>query len=914
MKINSFRPIALLITGIFFGAGTLPAAGQQRVPAWEAVSGKWVSTSSTLLKLDKQSDSGLLLSTEWYRDCRLSGSIQIDRALNDRHVGEIVFRYAGRTESYSLSVDFDNSQAHLVSRHLGETRVLAERDLKGLGEHDSLSFQLHISGDDLEVVLRNDSSFKPRRVTIAHQGLKIPEGRAGFFLHNSSAHISRVSFSGSPGPRTSTYAFRCNVTLNKDVAHSPMWRYLNAVASSQSAANSRTFKSISEFEDYRREIILQLRRSIGLDPWPRRAALNARTTGELSGPGFRVEKVMFESQPGFKVNALLYLPNDLKSPAPAVLNPVGHYGDDGLFTSSEQNRCIGLARRGYVVMTYDPVSQGERRWLGNGRHDDIRKHLVLGGMEATGLMVWDSIRAIDYLVGRKEVDESRIGITGVSGGAFNALYTAILDERVSATAPACFATSIEALVKRGQAGCCAYLPGLNLYADYPQLYSLIAPRKLLVLGGYRDHLSDRILPVVDTAREIYRLFAAEANLQYFLDSEGEHVYSIPMRYSLYRWFDLWFRGIQSDASDYPESELAAPVFSKASGQLKIFPSAREGVDVGVLMEQFLKANSSSYEVPRTSVEAREIQSRVTEQLRSLAGLSVDRGQPVVFSRSRRDSGQLILLKGDQNLRIPVEVRPGRRRERGESLLVYLTLADSSAIPRNESEVLRQLVENGVTVALPVVRGAASTRTPDMDSVKLFSMSLGKHLFATRIQDVQRTIDYFLSTPEYRNSRIIVWGSGTREGLMALYLGAIDSRVDVVVSSRALMNYSQAIEEPGSIDFDYYIPGLLRYADVPQIIGAIAPRPVIVSSPVSTDNVEIEANKARQSYSWALDLYRLIGSDAFSIVTRSELQRNILKYSGPPLTNEFSGRRIGVRRLLNLPGPSQTHSANTPSSP
>jgi len=83
-------------------------------------------------------------------------------------------------------------------------------------------------------------------------------------------------------------------------------------------------------------------------------------------------------------------------------------GDEDFFLWSEQGRAIGLVRKGYVVLTYDPIGQGERKWLGNGNHDTLRRKIILSGMEVSGLMFWDSIRAIDYLSSRPEVGSNGI--------------------------------------------------------------------------------------------------------------------------------------------------------------------------------------------------------------------------------------------------------------------------------------------------------------------------------------------------------------------------------------------------------------------------------------------------------------------------------------------------------------------------
>jgi hypothetical protein len=159
----------------------------------------------------------------------------------------------------------------------------------------------------------------------------------------------------------------------------------------------------------------------------------------------------------------------------------------------------------------------------------------------------------------------------------------------------------------------------------------------------------------------------------------------------------------------------------------------------------------------------------------------------------------------------------------------------------------------------------------MASIALFTMALGKHLFSTRLHDVQLAIDYLLSQPQYKRARLVVWGSGPREGLMALYLAAVDSRVQAVISSYGLLNYGQVVETPGLVDFDYYIPGLLKYADTPQIVAAIAPRPVVISSPVTTQDVVVDRESAAIAFQRAVDFYALVGNpQGLSLTSESEL--------------------------------------------
>ena len=151
------------------------------------------------------------------------------------------------------------------------------------------------------------------------------------------------------------------------------------------------------------------------------------------------------------------------------------------------------------------------------------------------------------------------------------------------------------------------------------------------------------------------------------------------------------------------------------------------------------------------------------------------------------------------------------------------------------------------------------------------MALGKHLFSTRIYDLERVIDYLLAQPEYKSFRVALWGEGTREGLMALYLAAIDSRIHVVVSSHGLVSYQDIVDKNGLPDFDYYVPGILKYSDVPQIISTIFPRRVILSAAVDIDGKVLSSEEMKRAYVWASDVYRISGhSDELSIIPEAGL--------------------------------------------
>lgn len=856
--------LALVVLLLF---PTRPVAAQGLPENWKPISGNW-ELRKVLTGYRAGNDWGLVLSEAWYSDFEIAGEINLKRTQGDQRVS-VTFRHAGPSESYGLIIDPRSGEAELEEKHSGESQELAvitSRDLIGASR---LSFTITATGRSMRASLWSSEGAEKSGLHLASGDIQVPEGRLGFGVFNCEASFSISKLSGRTDSKFPVYAFRRNYRLPDRLAKEPLWQYLDAVASSATARALPRFNSLSEFEKHRASQLAALQRSLGLDPWPARTPLNAKTVGVIERNDFRIEKVIFESQPGFFVDALLYTPKHVNGRVPGVLSTIGHYGESGFFVWSEQARCIGLARKGYVVLTYDPISQGEREWLGDD-HDKLRRKTILAGMEVSGLMVWDSIRAIDYLSSRPEVDPNRIGVTGVSGGGFNALYTAILDGRVKAVAPAGFSTTLEALVKRGHAGCCAYLPDMGLYTDYPDLYSLIAPRGLLLLGGYHDFLSDRILEVYETARKAYSLHTAEQHLKYFLDPNGGHTYSKPMRLALYRWFNKWLKDFDDPALSIELLDPEDSLISKESGLLKVFTEDRPGRNISQLLAERVGQLKATYGRPSTPEEVSTFQNTLRAELVALMGDMGPSRLPVAVSDDKETRPGLIRrvsLKTERDLPVSVSIyHPGGLRPQKPLILFFSMTGSGEALER-----IRALVARGFVVAAPQVRGSGPTLATGMDSIALYCMALGKHLFSTRIYDLQRVTDYLLDQKRYRNLPLLVWGEGAREGLMALYMAAIDPRVRGVISSHGLVDYEHVITADSLPEFDYYLPGILRYGDVPEIIAAIAPRRVIVHAPTDIDKATVSTEVVGAAYQSAKSVYRMLGAEnALSIVSETEL--------------------------------------------
>src|ERR1039458_6162700 len=243
----------------------------------------------------------------------------------------------------------------------------------------------------------------------------------------------------------------------------------------------------AEWHRRRPEKEAAFRQAIGLETLPERSPLHARILARHDLGDYTIENLIFESRPGFPVTANLYRAKSATSGRhAAVLCPIGHYLSAGKAASDVQARCIQLARMGFVVLVYDAIGQGERLAPGNIHHDAGYALLPLGETIA-GWMVWDSMRAIDYLLTLDDVDPHTIGVTGNSGGGLNTLFTAVLDARVRAAAVVGFTFEFSNWLKYAGAHCtCTHLPGVFRGMTFFEIAGLIAPRALLMLQGTAD--------------------------------------------------------------------------------------------------------------------------------------------------------------------------------------------------------------------------------------------------------------------------------------------------------------------------------------------------------------------------------------------------------------------------------------------
>src|ERR1035437_5161866 len=244
--------------------------------------------------------------------------------------------------------------------------------------------------------------------------------------------------------------------------------------------------------------------------------LNAKVLGSTQLDGFRIEKILYESQPNFPVTALLYLPDNKTEKLPAIVMAPGHAatGKAGDFALDST-----FARNGFAVLSYDPIGQGERLQYpdpahpghslatqSTGEHAEAGLQPTLIGDAVARYFAWDGIRAVDYLISRPEIDADRIGAFGCSGGGAMTALLAAADRRVHAIATACYITSFDALLPTlGPQDADQSIPNFIASGfDFADWIELAATRPYAIVATVSDMFPGAgVLPPAPEARRFY---------------------------------------------------------------------------------------------------------------------------------------------------------------------------------------------------------------------------------------------------------------------------------------------------------------------------------------------------------------------------------------------------------------------------
>jgi cephalosporin-C deacetylase-like acetyl esterase len=328
-------------------------------------------------------------------------------------------------------------------------------------------------------------------------------------------------------------------------------------------------QALSEYTDAAawRRLIPERRRQymemMGLEelpPFDQRPPLNATVTGVVERPGYRIEKLYYESLPKLYVTANLYVPDNLTSPAPGVLYLCGHSATQKVHFQAHSRR---FAELGFVCLIVETVQLGEVRGHHHGCCREGWFHWYSRGYSPAGIELLNGIRGLDLLAQRPDVDAERLGVTGISGGGAVSWWVAAGDERVRVASPVCGTSTLASYIAdRTIDGHCDCMWLLNTYRwDLADVGALIAPRPLMIASADRDEIFTiaAIREVHAQLARFYTTLGAPERLR-LVETPGPHSYHERSRTAIFSWFLQHLQGKEvppdqvGDIDESPEKE------------------------------------------------------------------------------------------------------------------------------------------------------------------------------------------------------------------------------------------------------------------------------------------------------------------------------------------------------------------------
>jgi cephalosporin-C deacetylase-like acetyl esterase len=655
---------------------------------------------------------------------------------------------------------------------------------------------------------------------------------------------------------------------------------LNHLASSWNQKRS-LLRTAADVQTRNRQVHENLLAMLG--ECPPKSSLNPITVKKAEKQTYRIENIMFESRPNFWVTGNLYIPTTTAGRSPAIISPCGHYSLARM-TPQYQSAYISLAKSGFVVLSYDPIGQGERRQYWNPatnltevggpvfEHSIAGQLLLLVGENLTNYLVWDGMRAIDYLLTRPEVDPERIGCAGHSGGGTLTKFIAVADQRVQcavilegSTANQWPARGI-GIADIEQNLFPAALHGI----DNVDLHAAIAPRPLLV--GIESY-SEGFNAAANAIRTRYKQLGVPEKVA-TVEAGDPHAWTPKLRRATTDWFCRWFYG-RSGPQQEEEFETSRPedLYCTPNGSLL---HAHKGATIFSII-----AAKSADQLPQLS--ALQVRDQLTTLLRYQKPEGPLSVRHVVTTPREGYRIDKIEILSEPGIYIPAWVFvPGGRTESLRTVL-YLTeggvQSDGMEYEGGESSglthgVLDQLARSGNLVIAADVRGIGATRASNASSLsssefgQLFdtdtsaayaAWSMDRSLLGMRVQDVVRCVDYAMGRKGVEKQHLHLIGKG-QAGLWCLYAAALDERIPHLICAESLLAYRLLAQSDRYLyGADVFLPNILKHFDLPQIAAAIAPRPLTLIEPKDAMKQTVDSAQAKDTYRSTQTAYQSVGA-------------------------------------------------------
>ncbi len=593
--------------------------------------------------------------------------------------------------------------------------------------------------------------------------------------------------------------------------------------------------------------------------------LNPKVTGGFTRENYRVENIIFESQPGFHVTGNLYIPITGHGPYPAVLGVAGH-STNGKASSTYQSAFIELAKRGFVVFAIDPPGQGERLeyfvssidrsvvGVGVPEHNMAGLQCLLTGHTFARYEIWDGIRAFDYLLTRPEVDPNRLAVAGNSGGGTQAAYLGVFEPRLAAVVSSCYMTRWRELWSGpGPQDAEQIFPRfIEKGLDFSDFMLADPTRPFLMTTAIQDFFPiDGARLTFRQSQRLFDLLGGGEKAGYF-EYDDTHGWSRPRREAAYRWLGKWLQQSETDGKESIfQTEEESLLYATETGQLSTSISS-----------ETVRSLNQKYLSQRTPTR----KALTTDLIQQAIGLKQlpEKPESLLFRREIHNSHWIekTELFTEDRVKIPATLLvPGRLEETAKAVL-FTTSFDKSADPD-----IQELVEAGHIVLVVDPRGIGeSYQMPDRSGytqayqLSARAMLLGRNLVEIQTADLLAASRFLLARPECKNRPLTLYAKG-ETAPAALFAASLTDSIHELILERSILSYRSVVDA----DIHYHlertvIPGILHSLDLPDVMKALKQKLILVS-PVHPNGTPLLSSEARR----VLKNYEI----TFTNVTRGE---------------------------------------------
>ncbi|MCC6511720.1 MAG: acetylxylan esterase [Pirellulaceae bacterium] len=615
----------------------------------------------------------------------------------------------------------------------------------------------------------------------------------------------------------------------KQQAHTSLGERLRKVEALKSA------EQISEYQKGLREFFMEQ-----LGGFPERCPLDGQVTGTIKATGYRIENVIFNSQPQHHITANLYIP-DGAGPFPGVIVSSGH---SRTAKTADYNQRFGiiLAQHGMFALCYDPIGQGERSQTLTAEGQPlvsgtVTEHFMVGtgsilvGRNTATYRVWDAMRALDYLESRAEVDAKRLGMTGCSGGGTLTSYTMALDPRIKCAAPACYLTTLDRLIDTsGPQDAEQNIFGqLARGLDQPDYVILRAPQPTLIssttndffdIGGSWENLRQ--------SKRIYARLGASERVD-LVEADGAHGVQPANLAAIAQWMQRWLVGkdapvpVQEFAKFDIKSEKE--LLCTQRGQVLLLPGEKSVYDLNAELAQQLAAQ-------RVSKRAAGDSTKLLADVRAATGVRAADTLPKPTSNragkvERKDYHIDKLVIHVDGPHVPLPALTFHPKDPSEAAYLYLHDGGKAA-DGAEGGPIEKIVQDGYVVVSVDLSGQGETADGKPDASlgdwKSFYMAylMGQSTVGRHTEDILAAADWVANYQSKQPREVHLIANG-RTCVAALHAAALNpTRFTTVKLNGAPESWTTIA---GSAKEAHWLTatvhGALRSYDLPDLMQVIA---------------------------------------------------------------------------------------------